>query len=288
MHTAPMKVGSLKRAKPLALPASVAWMEHLDLDMTTCANKKMSLIKRNNTLYELQLTYAPDKGRKPASWTVSHTFDEYRALQRRLVKALKPGHKCNAECKWLVNVIKNHFPKASLFCKNCPNTVENRRLSLLRLVSTVKSSLINHGNLGCAVLRDQVSKEFSSFLLADCKDVAVQPLKHTTSVSASAFTDSTKSTTSSPDEANEDEITSSMVSFTSDEENLVLDFEFDDDFADFECDLCGLSLDALEETASSTSPYCTTATFDCGHQFHDMCVLLALGEEVKCPLCQLN
>ncbi|ETN15815.1 hypothetical protein PPTG_07008 [Phytophthora nicotianae INRA-310] len=284
MHATPMKAGSLKRAKPLALPVSVAWMEHLALDMTTCANKKISLVKRNNTLYELQLTYTPEKSRKPAWWTVSRTFDEYRALQRRLVRALKPGHKCNAECKWLLNVIKNHFPKASLFCKNCPSTVESRRLSLLRLIATVKASLINHGNLGCAILRDQVSKEFSTFLLADCKDVTVQQLKRTASVLTSISTDSTESTTSSPDVVIEDEITSSMVSFTSDEENLVLDFEFDDDFADFECDLCGLSLDALEETA--TSPYCTTATFDCGHQYHDVCVLLALGEEFKCPLCQ--
>ncbi|KAF4038143.1 hypothetical protein GN244_ATG09758 [Phytophthora infestans] len=259
-------------------------MGHLNLDMTTCANKNVSLVKRNNTLYELQLTYKPDKGRKPASWTVSRTFDEYRALQRRLVKALKPGHKCNAECKWLVNVIKNHSPKASLFCKNCPSTVESRRLSLLRLVSTVKTSLINHGNIGCVVLRDQVSKELSTFLLADCKDLTVQQLQQTASVSAPTSTNSTESTTMLPNETNEDEITSSMVSLTSDEENLVLDFELDDDFADFECDLCGLSLDALEEIATSTSPHCTTATFDCGHQYHDMCVLLALGEEVKCPL----
>ncbi|POM68223.1 Hypothetical protein PHPALM_15645 [Phytophthora palmivora] len=254
-------------------------MEHLSMEMTTCANKKMSLIKRNNTLYELQLTYS-DKGRQAQSWTVSHTFDEYRALQRRLVKTLKPGHKCNAECKWLVNVIKNHFPKASLFCKNCPSTVESRRLSLLRLLTTVKASLVNHGNVGCSIFRDQVSKEFTAFLVGDCQDVAVQQLKHTTSASAS--TDATTSTTSSPDE---DDITASVVSFTSDEENLVLDFEFDDDFADFECGLCGLSLDAVED-ASCTSPYCTTATFECGHQFHDLCVLPMLDEAVKCPLCQ--
>ncbi|KAK1930233.1 hypothetical protein P3T76_014193 [Phytophthora citrophthora] len=280
-----MKAGSLKRAKPLALPASVAWMENLALDMTTCANKKMSLVKRNNTLYELQLSYTPGTGLQPSSWTVSHTFDEYRALQRRLVKALQPRHKCNAECKWLVNVVKNHFPKASLFCKNCPSTIESRRLSLLRLMATVKASLVNHGNLGCAILRDQVSHEFTSFLLADCKEEQVQQLKHTV-LASTASTDSTKSTSSSPDEATEDEITSSVVSFTSDEENLVLDFEFDDDFADFECGLCGLSLDALEEIATCTSPYCTTATFDCGHQFHDICILPTLDEEVKCPLCQ--
>ncbi|GMF27720.1 unnamed protein product [Phytophthora lilii] len=285
MHATPMKAGSLKRAKPLALPASVAWMEHLAMDMGTAANRRLSLVKRNNTLYQLQLTYTPpaEQGRRPTSWTISHTFDEYRALQRRLVKALRPGHKCNAECKWLVNVVKNHFPKASLFCKNCPSTVESRRLSLLRLMTTVKASLVNHGNVGCAVLRDQVSKEFATFLIGDCKDAAVQQLKQSASESAIS-TDSTESTTSQ-DEGNEEELTSSMVSFTSDEENLVLDFEFDDDFADFECGLCGLSLDALEE-GGCTSPYCTTATFECGHQFHDLCVLPRLDEEVKCPLCE--
>eukprot|EP00644_Phytophthora_capsici_P015621 jgi/Phyca11/509377/fgenesh2_kg.PHYCAscaffold_44_\ len=151
-------------------------------------------------------------------------------------------------------------------------------------MATVKSSLVNHGNLGCAILRDQVSHEFASFLLADCKEEQVQQLKHTASAT-SASTDSTKSTSSLPD-VTEDEITSSMVSFTSDEENLVLDFEFDDDFSDFECGLCGLSLDALEDIATFTSPYCTTATFDCGHQFHDVCILPTLDEEVKCPLCQ--
>ncbi|EGZ17982.1 hypothetical protein PHYSODRAFT_504471 [Phytophthora sojae] len=230
-------------------------MERLSMDMTTTANKKPSLVKGNNTLYQLQLSCTPVQG-QPTSWTVSCTFDEYRSLQRRLVKALRPGHKCNAECKWLVNVIKKHFPKASLFCKNYPSTVESRRLSLLRLMTTVKASLVNHGNVGCAIFRDHVSEEFAAFLVGDCKDA-------------------------------EDELTASAVSFTSDEENLVLDFEFDDDFADFECGLCGLSLDAVEEgEATCMTPYCTTVTFECGHQFHDLCVLPRLDEEAKCPLCK--
>lgn len=286
MHTPVMKAGSLKRAKPLALPASVAWMERLSMDMTTTANKKPSLVKGNNTLYQLQLSCTPVQG-QPTSWTVSCTFDEYRSLQRRLVKALRPGHKCNAECKWLVNVIKKHFPKASLFCKNYPSTVESRRLSLLRLMTTVKASLVNHGNVGCAIFRDHVSEEFAAFLVGDCKDAEVQRLlRHTASASA-ASTASTTSTTSRDEGAAEDELTASAVSFTSDEENLVLDFEFDDDFADFECGLCGLSLDAVEEgEATCMTPYCTTVTFECGHQFHDLCVLPRLDEEAKCPLCK--
>ncbi|KAE9182081.1 hypothetical protein PF004_g24350 [Phytophthora fragariae] len=285
MHTPVMKSGSLKRAKPLALPASVAWMERLSMDMTTAANKKPSLVKRNNTLYQLQLGYTPGLGQPSTSWTVSGTFDEYRSLQRQLVRALRPGHKCNAECKWLVNVVRKHFPKASLFCKNCPSTVESRRLSLLRLMTTVKASLVNHGNVGCSVFRDHVSAEFAAFLVGDCKDVEIQRLlKHTASASSTA---STTSSTSLDEVAAEDELTVSVVSFTSDEENQVLGFELDDDFADFECGLCGLSLDAVEEgDATCVSPYCTTVTFECGHQCHDLCALPRLDVEAKCPLCK--
>ncbi|RLN51792.1 hypothetical protein BBJ29_000157 [Phytophthora kernoviae] len=239
---------SLKRAAPLALPESVAWMEHLDLDMNTAANKKLSLVKRNNTLYE---------------------------LQRRLVKTLRPGHKCNAECRWLVNVVKNHFPKASLFCKNCPATVESRRLALQRMLKTIKASLVNHGNVGCSILRDEVSKEFATFVAGSCKDVAV--LKHTYSTSTTA-TDSRSETT-------EDDLTASVVSFTSDEENQVLGFEFDEDFSAFECGLCGCTLDT-EETMACDSLYCTTTAFECDHQFHDACLLSVLDEEARCPLCE--
>ncbi|KAG7395031.1 hypothetical protein PHYBOEH_004358 [Phytophthora boehmeriae] len=267
---------SLKRAAPLALPESVAWMEHLTLDMTTTANQKLSLVKRNNTLYELQVSYRPVKSQEPVDWTVARTFDEYRAFQRRLVKTLRPGHKCNAECRWLVNVVKNHFPRASLFCKNCPATVESRRLALLRMLKTIRASLVNHGNVGCSILREEVSKEFAKFVAGSCKDAAV--LKHTYSASATA-TDSSRS------ESTEDDLTASVVSFTSDEENQVLGFEFDDDFSDFECGLCGCTLDT-EETMACDSLYCTTTAFECGHQFHDACVLSVLDEDPRCPICK--
>ncbi|RLN95538.1 hypothetical protein BBJ28_00021995 [Nothophytophthora sp. Chile5] len=272
-----MMFPSRKRAAPMALPESVAWLEHLTLEMTTKANKRVSLSKRNNVLYELHMTYKPQKNEEATTWTVARTFDEYRSLQRRLVKALKPGHKCNAECRWVCNVVKNHFPKVALFCKNCPATVESRRLSLLRVLTTVKTSLVNRGNLGCAVFRDEVSKEFASFLVGTCKDSAL--LAHSNTASS---TDST----ASPSDDKSDDRSASIVSFTSDEENQVLNLEFDDDFSDFDfvqhkCGLCGLSLDCEE-----SSPYCTTAAFGCGHEFHDACVLPQLDEDVRCPMCR--
>ena len=73
------------------------------MNMNTTANEKCNLVKHSNTLYELQLRYVSGKGRL----TVSRTFDESKAQQRRKVETMKPGHMCNAECKWLVNVVKN-------------------------------------------------------------------------------------------------------------------------------------------------------------------------------------
>lgn len=202
-----------KLAKRLVLPASAVWMEHLALEMTVCASKKIKLFKRRSTIYELQMTKVRTKNRQPESWTISHTFDEYRALQQRLIKVLQRGHKCNAECKWLINVVKNYFPKASIFGNNYSGTVESRRLSLLRLMVTVKSSLINHGNTGCFILREHVSKEFASFLLDDCQETAAQQHKR------SVITDSI----ATPGDATGDEYMSTVVPITSNEDSLAMD-----------------------------------------------------------------
>lgn len=93
---------------PSALPESVAWLEHLTLEMTTSTSTRHGLGKRN-VLYELHMAYQTSKD-EVTTWTLSRPFDEYRDLRRRLVKALRLGHRCNAECKWLGNVIKHHFP----------------------------------------------------------------------------------------------------------------------------------------------------------------------------------
>ncbi|EGZ09620.1 hypothetical protein PHYSODRAFT_338388 [Phytophthora sojae] len=219
---------------PSALPESVAWLEHLTLEMTTSTSTRHGLGKRN-VLYELHMAYQTSKD-EVTTWTLSRPFDEYRDLRRRLVKALRLGHRCNAECKWLGNVIKHHFPRASLFCRSCPSGVEGTRVALLRMLNTVKASLVNHGNLGCSRMRDDVSKVFAVFVASS----------NQTTKDLSRVHSSTASTTSSMSlSPTSFKRSSSSTSLTSDEENLVA-LEFDDfpcgNLARCECGACRSSL----------------------------------------------
>ncbi|KAE9030287.1 hypothetical protein PF010_g4363 [Phytophthora fragariae] len=221
---------------PSALPESVAWLEHLSLEMTTSTSTRHGLGKRN-VLYELHMTYQTSTD-EATTWTLSRPFDEYRDLRRRLVKALRLGHRCNAECKWLGNVIKRHFPRASLFCRSCPSGVEGTRVALLRMLNTVKASLVNHGNLGCSRMRDDVSKVFAVFVASSTQ--TTKDLSRVQSITASTTSSMSLSPTSF-------KRSSSSTSLTSDEENLVA-LEFDDfscgNFARFcECGACRSSLD---------------------------------------------
>ncbi|KAL4147567.1 hypothetical protein PRNP1_011323 [Phytophthora ramorum] len=218
-------VASNRQTTPSALPESVAWLEHLTLEMTTNINTRHGLGKRN-VLYELHMTYQPSKD-EPTTWTLSRTFDEYRDLRRRLVKALRLGHRCNAECKWLGNVIKHHFPRASLFCRSCPSGVDGTRVALLRMLNTVKASLVNHGNLGCSRMRDDVSKVFTVFVSGSStrnKDLS-RVHSSTASTSSLASLSMSSSVSFSPSSF---ERSSSSASLTSDEESQEVALEFDD------------------------------------------------------------
>ncbi|OWZ21967.1 hypothetical protein PHMEG_0003389 [Phytophthora megakarya] len=221
-----------------ALPDSVAWLEHLILEMTSSVNTRHGLGKRN-VLYELHMTYRSSKD-ETTSWTLSRTFDEYRDLRRRLVKALKLGHRCNAECKWLGNVIKHHFPKASLFCRSCPTGVEGTRVALLRMLNTVKSSLVNHGNLGCTRMRDDVSKVFATFVASSAKESSRM---HSSTASTTASSSMSSSLSLSP---NNFKRSSSSTSLISDEENQEVVLQFDDfpcgNFARCTCGTCRSSI----------------------------------------------
>jgi hypothetical protein len=176
-------MGSRKRAAPATLPANAAWLDHVTLSMAVDRSEggadrdshrlhlhlHHSRRHRRRVLYELTVQYAPSTPDASAdeaiAWVVRRSFSEYVALQQRLLARLRPGHACHAECAWLYNVLKHHFPKKSLFCSACK--VENRRKALMRVLTTVRASVINRGNLVCGVLRDSVCQEFAAFLLGD-------------------------------------------------------------------------------------------------------------------------
>ncbi|KAK1930237.1 hypothetical protein P3T76_014197 [Phytophthora citrophthora] len=162
--SAPRSAASLKRAGPMAVPESVAWLDNLTLElMTDSANGK--------TQYQLTMKYTQPKLASASTWTISHSFDEYRAFQKRLLKRMQHGHSCGAECKWLYKVVKHYFPQKSLFCNNCPKVVAARQQTLIRCLTTVQASLVNRGNQSCRVLMHDVAAEFNRFVVKGMKDL---------------------------------------------------------------------------------------------------------------------
>lgn len=164
-----------KRRLPLVktqLPASVAWLEGLSLDMTAASPASIGAALRPCAAieYKLHASYEPSAKASTsmsASWTVSRNFEAYVQFQKRLMRTMRKGHACGAECQWLYGVVKNHFPKASLFCTRCPDRVEARRKAMLRVLTTVQTSLLNRGNHRCSVFVNEVSREFADFVLGE-------------------------------------------------------------------------------------------------------------------------
>jgi hypothetical protein len=153
----PRSSHNLKRAAPQALPEQVSWLTHVTLQLSA----------RSASDFALSVRFRDDK--HETSWTLTRAFDDFRAFQKRLLRALHAGHACHAECAWLYSVVKKHFPKRSLFpIASQAKTLERQR-ALLRVLTTLQASLLNRGNHSCSVLLDQVSREVTAFLVGGCK-----------------------------------------------------------------------------------------------------------------------
>ncbi|KAG7395030.1 hypothetical protein PHYBOEH_004357 [Phytophthora boehmeriae] len=153
-------IASRKRSSPAVkkMPESVAWIKDIKLEMTTTTTA------RSGAEYVLRVVHQAN-GANTSNWTVRHSFDQYKTFQKRLLTKLQPAHSCKAECRWLHNTIKKHFPKQSLFGSRVPAIIEQRRKALLRLLTMVHASVVNHGNRGCPVMMEQVVHEFAAFIV---------------------------------------------------------------------------------------------------------------------------
>ncbi|POM68221.1 Hypothetical protein PHPALM_15643, partial [Phytophthora palmivora] len=149
---------------PIAEPEMVVWLRDLTLDMR-------SSHKGQNVRFELMVRHKHPKFQlsvKAASWTQSRPFSDFSSLRKNLLHELQPGHSCSAECKWLYTVVKQHFPKPQKMFSPSPSLkTERQRAALLRVMTTIQSTLVNHGNHSCKVLMGGVLSTFSTFLVGD-------------------------------------------------------------------------------------------------------------------------
>jgi hypothetical protein len=147
---------------PIAEPEMVVWLRDLTLDMSTSHKPHRGvrfelIVRRKN----------PKSALSVEAWTQSRPFGEYSALRKNLLRELRPGHSCSAECRWLHSVVKQHFPKSQNMFTPCPFKTERRRVALLRAMTSIQSTLVTHGNHGCKVLMGGVLNTFTTFLVGD-------------------------------------------------------------------------------------------------------------------------
>ncbi|TYZ61850.1 hypothetical protein PybrP1_011966 [[Pythium] brassicae (nom. inval.)] len=285
---------SYKRARtPVpALPASVAWLEHTTLEMTTTLSKKFA--NCSDTAYVLHVHHRDVAHRQQLAWQVSRPFDAYVDFQQRLLKALALGHACSAECRWLHSFVKNYFPKKSRFFFKCgARAIDVRREKLTRCLNVLKSSLLNRGNHGCAVLLERVAGEVEAFLLGEKrfthKAACAKLLAARAATSATAA-----AMVADSDDEDEDELVrrcsiASSMSTTSTDDAGESDRHHLGELESV-CDLCDQSLDECVPALAADQPAdvlaCHTTTLSCGHQFHDVCVLPELAAlNYCCPSC---
>uniref|UniRef100_K3X556 RING-type domain-containing protein n=1 Tax=Globisporangium ultimum (strain ATCC 200006 / CBS 805.95 / DAOM BR144) TaxID=431595 RepID=K3X556_GLOUD len=240
-----------------AVPAALAWLESTALEMTASTY-------HCHTEYVLRVHYQPANARAPVSWKVSHSFEDYREFQHRLLKALAYGHACSAECKWLHSFVKKYFPKKALFGNCSPSVMTKRREKLIKCMNVLMASLLNRGNHGCSVLVNDLATEFMNFIQGDLRFALVRKsLEEEQEMTARCSVGSFVSTTSTDSGENDHTI-----------EELYN-----------KCDLCGVSLDA-DDAACVRADACSTTTLSCGHHFHDACVIPQLEAlDYCCPMC---
>ncbi|OWZ03259.1 hypothetical protein PHMEG_00025047 [Phytophthora megakarya] len=254
------------------LPTYVGLLEHLHLTLQSARDNKRPLfilqVHRRNTCSG---RHSPTRN---SSWRTPHPFEDFETLHNRLVLALQHGHFCNAGCPWLFSFLTSEFPKKHIFQRNCsPKTVEARREKLLELLTSTLEFLLDKKNHACIVATTDVAKLVAEFLYG--QDSVAQFMVETCSKSESSNNSSQPSLGVLCGDEEDPPKTSLMT-----------------------CGVCNAPLISQVEKGnqrcSSISPvhsgsrrrssvYATV--LQCGHQFHDECILPVLNDTLRCPTC---
>ncbi|KAG7382148.1 hypothetical protein PHYPSEUDO_005174 [Phytophthora pseudosyringae] len=278
-----------KRSAPTSspLPAYVALLEPLQLTLQSARDSKRPLF----ILQVQRRSSASADGRQSptssSSWSFPRPFEDFEALHNRLVTALQHGHFCDAGCPWLFSFLTSEFPKKHLFQrKSSPRTVEARREKLLELLTSTLEFLLDRKNHACKVATTDVAKQFAEFL---CGEDAV-----------AQFIVESRSETETSSANNSSSRRRSLGLLSGDVEDVAR--------PDKSCSgelsglaICGVCRGPLvcqvasdKRRGSSASPahsgsrrrssvYATA--LQCGHQFHDECIVPVLNETLRCPTC---
>ncbi|ETP53213.1 hypothetical protein F442_01862 [Phytophthora nicotianae P10297] len=270
------------------VPLSVAWLEQLAFSFS--AQK----VKRD-VRYILSAEHLPS-GRR---WAVVYSFDDCRVFQRRLARALSVGHRCDAPCPWLYSFVTSYFPKPRLFhSASSGRLVQKRCEALVAYVKTLQTSLLSRASHSCRVLTEAVAEALLDFVCGG--DTQQFPIKQWAFAGQQhRARGSIHSLTSTSDEGDDPMASSSRSqrtlrtcssltstsSFIDASSTYTLEADIpvaqtsDTTTAPKTCILCDEAMEATD------GRYYYTTRLQCGHRFHDECLIPQLNINMSCPTC---
>lgn len=256
------------------VPLSVAWMDSLSLEFS--ATKHWS--RGREVRYVMAAHHRPS-GTK---WSATRSFDAYREFQLTLRDALQCGHSCNAQCPWLFTFVTSYFPKPSLFrSSSSDHVVKTRCAALTNYMETLRSVLLAKENHACTVLTGAVAEAFTAFICASARDSL--PLKQWAFTAIQHFGVSIDSSAPLLDEKEGAAFLSSRSRkpLSIDRalaETINMDEEDGEDAGERGAVVCRVCDRDMVDNYY-------TVTLDCGHEFHDECVVQQLNQRMNCPAC---
>lgn len=257
-----------------ALPASLQLLEHVTFELSVAKTAT------SGAAYTLALAHR----RSNTRWAQPpRAFDDFVQLQQRLLRKMRRGHVCSADCAFLYSFVKSYFPKHSVLFRDASACrMAKRRERLALCLAQLQQSLLARENHACPVLAGDIASELAAFLVGDVRQ-RDHPLHAALGPDAS-------------DDCSARSSCSSLLSTSSEDDAFATDA-----LCPSVCALCDARLDgpafapasspsvASTGSSSSSSPCARrrsyTTTLGCGHCFHDECIVPRLNEAMQCPTC---
>ncbi|GAB9462730.1 G patch domain-containing protein 1 [Globisporangium polare] len=204
------------------------------------------------------------------SWEMGRTFKEFYELKEAIVNVLDHGHFCHSNCPWIYMFATHHFPRRHIFRSRSPSVISARLTELQTFLNEILRMSREKRSLECAISADAFPRIVYDFLYEGMV------------FDRSDFTDTIL----------EDRVSMTGVSRMSSDLSMATPEE--------SCSICRRSLLGGPEVNTTISPPSSNAgtasgstesdaqsltTLQCGHVFHDDCILAKLNEHLHCPLC---
>ncbi|CAI5730539.1 unnamed protein product [Peronospora destructor] len=205
------------------------------------------------------------------TWEMARTFKEFSELKDAIVSLLDYGHFCQSNCPWLYMYAAHHFPRRRIFRSRSPSVIAGRLSELQTYFSTLLRLSKQNRNLDCVVASTKLPQLIYDFLFEgmvfDRSDFMRLSERLSIGGRDSSFLDN------DPTQETEECIICRNA--------LVGDATVSIVPAALCCNQGLTSIDKKVDrhvTAGLT-------TLNCGHCFHDECILAKLNESLTCPLC---